>query len=169
MWTVVEKPERTPAARCIVDNLSHHSTAVVEEQLVAYAYLARRLHQNVPQPHLLVELAQQEHLYLGICLLLRTVQARRENLCIIEDESVVLVEIVEHVAEVEILPFYRLSVRILPEHVDGLRLAMDNHQPAFVTSCHTERLCLSFRVCKLAHGTVRIKCDLFFRQFEFKL
>ena len=161
--TVVEETQRTSAAGGIVDYFGHHSAAVVEEQLVADTYLACRLYQHIPQAHLFVELAQQEHFYLCVSLLLRTVQARREYFCVIEYESIVLVEIVEHVAEVKIITFYRITLGILLKHIDGLRFTMNDHQFALVASCHTKLLCLSFGVCKLTHNAMRIECDLFFR------
>ena len=75
----------------------------IQKQLVADSYLARRLYEHVPKAHLLVQLAQQEHLNLCVGLLLRAVKTRREHLRIVEYECVTLVEIVEHIAEIEIL------------------------------------------------------------------
>ena len=48
-----------------------------------------------------------------------------------------LVEIVEHIAEIQIygiavFVFQVLALFILPEHVDGSRLAVYHHEPALV-------------------------------------
>ena len=73
MRAVVEEAQRASAARSVVDYLCHHRSAVVKEELVAYSYLARRLYEDVPQAHFLVQLTQQKHLNLGVGLLLCTV------------------------------------------------------------------------------------------------
>ena len=122
MRTVVEEAQRASAARSVVNHLCHHRPAVVEKQLVAYAYLTGRLNKDVPKAHLLVQFAQEEHLYLCVGLLLRAVKTRREHLRIVEDESVALVEIVEHIAEIEILGvavliLQRLSLVVRLVHV----------------------------------------------------
>ena len=54
VWCIVEESQCASAACGIVDHLCHHRTALVEEELVAYSYLSCRLHEHVPQAHLLV-------------------------------------------------------------------------------------------------------------------
>ena len=154
--TVIEETERTAAARRIVDDFCHHRSAVVEEQFVTDTDLTGRLHKHIPQAHLLIEFTQQEHLYLGIGLFLRTIETSRKHLRIIEHERIALVEMIQHVAEVKIhgIPlfvFQRFSVFIGLKHVYLLRLTVQNHQFAFVPM---ER---------------RIQCNLLLGQFEFKL
>ena len=160
--TVVEEAQCASAACCVVDNLSHHRAALVEEELIAYTYLACRLNEHIPKAHLLVKLTQEEHLNLGVGLLLCTIEASREHLCVVEDESVVLVEIVEHIAEVEVFALNGLAVGVLLKHVDSLRFLMQNHQSALITTCDAERFLLALVVLKLTVDAVRIECNLVF-------
>ena len=153
---VVEEAQGASAARCVVNHFGHHRSAVVEEELVADANLACWFDKHVPQAHFLVQLAQQEYLYLGVGLLLCAVEACGEHLCVVEDERIALVEVVENVAEVKILLVAlvvgeRFAVLVGFEQVDGLRLLVKHHQAAFVTM----------------EG--RVQGDELFRQFEFEL
>ena len=138
MRTVVEESERTSATGGIVNDLRHHRTVLLEEELVADTDLTGGLHEHIPQAQLLVELAQQEHLNLGIGLLLGTVQTGGEHLRIVEDKGIVLVEVVEHIAEVEeyglsLLVFHILSVLIFLGGLDALTLTVNHHQTTFIT------------------------------------
>ena len=156
MGTVIEETESATAARCIVNDLCHHRTTVVEKQLITDTDLARRLHQHVPKAHLLIELTEQEHLYLGIGLLFRTIETGREHFRIIENERITLIEMVQHIAEVKehgipFIVFQWFSILIGLEHIDLLRLTMQNHQFTFIPMNR------------------RIQCNLLFGQFEFKL
>ena len=160
--TVVEEAQCTSAACSVVDNLSHHRAALVKEELVADTYLASRLNEHVPKAHLLIKLTQKEHLNLGVGFLLCAVEASREHLCVVEDESVMLVEIVEHIAEVEVFALNGLAVGVLLKHVDSLRFLMQNHQSALVATCNAERFLLAFVVLKLTVDAVRIECNLVF-------
>ena len=169
MRAVVEKPQCASAACSIVDDLSHHGAAFVEEELVADAYLACRLNEHVPQAHLLVEFAKQEYFYFRVGLLLRSVEACRENLGVVEDESVAFVEVVEHIAEVEEVALYGVSVGILVVHVYGLRLAVQHHEPTFVATGDTEGVLLAGAVYEFVLHTVRIECYLLLRQLKLEL
>ena len=97
--TVVEEAQRSATRGGVVDYFGNERAVVVEEELVAYTYLACRLYQHIPQAHLLVELAEEEDLNLCVCLLLRTVQTCRHHSCVVEDERVVLSEVVEDVEQ----------------------------------------------------------------------
>ena len=160
MRTVVEEAQRTTAACSVVDDLSHHCARLVEEELVAYTNLTCRLNEHVPEAHLLIEFAQQEHLNLCICLLLCAIEARRKHLSVVEDECIVLVEVVEYVAEVEVFALDGLAVGILLIHVNSLRFLVQNHQTALVAACNAESLLLALVVLKLTVQAVRIECNL---------
>ena len=156
MRAVVEETERTATACGIVNHLSHHRAVIFEEEFVADADLTGRLHQHVPQAQLFIEFAQQEHLDLGISLLLRTIETSREHLGVIEYKGVVLVEIVQDVTEVEIdgiafLVFQVLAVLIFLGHLDTPALTVNNHQSALIA---------------MISG---FEGDQFLWQFEFKL
>lgn len=119
--TVVEETERAATGGCVVDDFCHHRAGLVEEELVADTDFTCRLDQYVPEPHLLVQLAEQEHFYLCICLLLRSVQSGRKHLRVIEDEGIPLIEVAEHILETDEIRFlwftldFPLNISILPD------------------------------------------------------
>ena len=164
MGTVVEETQGASATSSIVDDLGYHRTVFLEEQLVADTYLARRLDEHVPQAQFLIQLAQQEHLDLCIGLFLCAVEACGEHLCVVEDEGVALVKVVYQVAERQVL-IRVVAVAVLLEHLDGLALAVDNHQTALVA------------VVDAVHGTIlilegavgRVECYLLLRELELEL
>ena len=158
--TVVKEAQRTAAACSVVDDLSHHCARIVEEELVAYTNLTCRLNEHVPEAHLLIEFAQQEHLNLSVSLLLCAIKARRKHLSVVEDESIMLVKVVEHIAEVEVFALDGLAVGILLIHVNSLRFLVQNHQTALVAACNAECLLLAIVVLKLTVQAVRIECNL---------
>ena len=161
---VVEESQRATAARGVVDHLGHHWPVVVEEQLVADAYLAGRLHQHVPEAQLLVQLAQQEHLNLRVGLLLRAVQTGGEHLRVVEDEGVALVEVVADVAEGHVL--IRVGSRlVLLEEVYPIAFPVDDHEPALVSAVNA----LYGAVFILEDAVWRIECHQLLGEFEFKL
>ena len=156
MRAVVKETQGASAAGGVVDHFCHHRSALIEKQLVADAYLAGWLHENVPQSHLFVEFTKQEHFYLGVGSLLCAVEAGGKHLGVVEDEGVALVEIVEHIAEIQILLVTlrvseRLAILVGLEHLDGLRLFVQHHQSAFVAM---ER---------------RVQSDQFVAKLEFEL
>ena len=162
--TVVEEAQRTSAAGGIVDDLSHHRAVLFEEELIADTYLAGWLDEHIPQAQFLVEFAQQEHLYLGVGLLLRAVETGGEHLGVVEDEGIALVEVVHQVAECQELVGI-VAVSIFPEHLYRLTLAVNHHQSRLVT---TENAL--FRTVLILKGAVRrIKGYLLFGQLESEL
>ena len=116
---VEEETKCTATTRRIVDHLGHHRLVLAEIELVADADLACRIDQNIPQTHVLVQFAKQEDLYLGARLLLVSVEAGREDLCVVEYEDVLLVEVIEHVAK-------RLVM------LDDTLLGVNHHESAVV-------------------------------------
>ena len=160
MRTVVEEAQRAASAGGVVDDLSHHRTTVVEEEFVADANLAGRLNEHVPQAHLLVQLAQQEHLNLGIGLLLRSIETGGEYLRVVEDEGVALVEIVEYITEIEVFALDGVSLVVALEEVDGLRLAVQHHELALVATGNAHGFLRAVLVLKLAIDTMRVKRNL---------
>ena len=167
--TVVKEAQCASAAGGIVNHLGHHCSAFVEEQFVTNTYLACRLYQHVPQAHFFIQLAQQEHLNLGIGLFLCAIKACRKNLGIVENEGVALVKIVEHVTEVKIFALDRFALGILLIHLYFLRLAVQHHKAALVTTCDAEGFFLAIFILKLTIEAVRIQRYLVFWQFELKL
>ena len=138
MRTVVKETECTSATGGIVDNLCYHWAVFLKEELVADTDLTCGLYQDIPQTELGIELAKQEHLDLGISLLLSAIKTGWEHLSIVEHKHVVLVEIVENITEVEIdglslLVFHLLAILVFLRHLDLAALAVDNHQATFVT------------------------------------
>jgi hypothetical protein len=138
MRAVVEEPECPPTARRVVDDLCHHRAVILKEELITYTDLSCRLYKHVPQAELGIELTQQEHLYLGISLFLFAVETRGKYLSIVKHEHVVLIEIIEDIAEIKIYGitvfiFHLLTILVLLGHLDLAALAMNNHQTALVT------------------------------------
>ena len=119
MRTVVEETQRTATAGGVINHLSHHGAILLEEELVADTDLTGGLHEHIPQALVSIELTQQEHLDLGIGLLLSTIQTSREHLGIVKDKGIVLTEIVEDVSEVE-------------SRLNTLTLTMQHHQLTLV-------------------------------------
>ena len=137
MGTVIEESQRTTTARGVVDDLGHHRTVVLEEQFIADSNLTGRLHEHIPETEVSVQLAQQEHLDLGIGLLLRTIETGRKHFSVVEDEGVVLIEVVEDVTEIEIdgvalVVLQVVAVLILLTHLNLATLTVEHHQPALV-------------------------------------
>ena len=119
MRSVVEETKGAASACRVVDDFCHHRLVLAEIKLVADAYLAGRVNQDVPKAHLPVELAQQEDFYLGTCLLLVAIKACRKDLGVVEDKDIILVEVAEHVAKRVVM-------------LDDAFLGMNDHQPAIV-------------------------------------
>ena len=94
MWTFIEETKCTSAACGIIYDLSHHCSALVEEEFVADTYLSGRLYEYVPKAHILIELTKEEHFNLGIRLFLCAPEACRKHLCVIEDECISLTEVI---------------------------------------------------------------------------
>ena len=120
MWAAASRPDGTASRgtprSCrrkgsgVVDYLGSHDVVLAEVELVADAYLARRVDQDVPQSELAVQLAQQEYLDVGSGLLLVAVQTCRKDLRVVEYEHVLLVEILDNVLEDAVFDLSRLAV-----------------------------------------------------------
>ena len=162
--TVVEETQRTASAGRIVDDLCHHGTVLLEEQLVADTYLTGRLYEHIPQAQFLVQLTQQEHLDLGIGLLLSAVETRREDFRVVEHDDIALAEIVHDIAEGQELTGV-IAVTVLHIHVDSLALAVYDHHAAFVTMIHL----LECSVFVFEDLVRRFQCNQVFRELKSEL
>ena len=98
---IIEETEGTATAGSIVDNLGNHLVDIIEEKLVADTDFAGRLYQYVPKAHLRIELTEQEHLNLGIGLLLGAVKTGWKYLGIVEDEGIALFEEIHDILELQ--------------------------------------------------------------------
>ena len=135
--TVVEESQGATATGSVVYYLGHHGTTIVKEKLITNANLTCRLHKHIPKAHLFVEFSQQEHLYLGIGLLLGSIQSSWEHLGVVEHKDISFAKILQYMTEIQkdritFLVFQRLTVLVLFVHVNGLRLTMEYHQSALV-------------------------------------
>ena len=115
---VVKEAQGAPPGGCVVDDFGHKALIVTEIQLVANPDFPCRIHNHIPQVLLTVELPQKKDHDVGPCLLLFAVKTGRENLCVVEHESVAFAEIVYDVFEYPVL--------------DLSGVLVDNHQPALV-------------------------------------
>ncbi len=128
MRTVVEEAQRTATARGVVIHLGDHRAYFVEEELVADTDLTRRLHQHIPQMGFLVQLAKDEHLNLGISLLLGAIQTGGEHLRVVEHKRIAVVEIVDDIAEIKIIAFNGFALAVLLEEFYLTRCTVQHHQ-----------------------------------------
>ena len=125
MGAVVEESQCAASAGGVVDDLCHHVSAFVEKQFVAYPYLSGRLHKHIPQAHLFVEFTKQEHLNLGVGLLLGAVETGGKHFGIVEYECIAFIKVVEDVPEIEIygvalFVFQGFSILVFLVHLDFL-------------------------------------------------
>ena len=167
--TIVEEPQRTSAARGIVDDLGHHRARIVEEELVANSNLSCRFNENVPQPHLGIKLSEEEDLDFSICLLLCSVQTGRENLCVVEDHHIAIVEVFAYILEFDVIVLCRLTLDFLVVEVDSLRLAVNDHHAGLIAPRDLERLCGPVTALDSSFGYVRIECNSIIRQIKIEL
>ena len=65
--------------------------------------------------------------------------------------------------ELQVLPLYRFALFVLLEHVNGLRLTMQDHQSRFVTTRHSGEMLFSFVINYLMVNTMRIQSNKLFR------
>lgn len=121
---VIEEAKSTSTAGGIVDYLSHHLVDIIKEEFVSYTNLTGWFYEYIPESHLLIQLSEQEHLNLGIGLLLGTIKTGWENLGIVEDESIALFEVIHDILELQeywiaIGINHILAVFIFLVHLDG--------------------------------------------------
>ncbi len=162
--TVVKEAQRTSATGGIVNDLGHHRSVFFKEEFVANTNLACRLYQHIPQAKFFIQLTQQEHLNLGIGLLLGTKQTGRKHLGVVEHHDIAIIEVVDDVAEEQELVCV-VALSVLGIHIYCLTLAVNDHHTAFVTSVD------------LVHGAVfvlknlvrRFQCQAFSRHLKSEL
>ena len=108
--SVEQETQGTAARGGIVNHLGHQRTVLAEIQFVADADLAGRIHNHVPQPLLAVQLPQQENHDIGPRLFFLAIEARGEDLGIVQHEGVTLPEIIDDILENLVFDFSGLSV-----------------------------------------------------------
>ena len=123
----------------------------------------------MPQAHLPVQLPEQEHLYLGIGLLLRAIESGGEHLGVVEHKDIALVEIVDDVAELYVFSLNGIAVGIVLEEVYLSRLPVQHHQSGLVTAYYAVVFRLPGIVLELTVVSMRIERNLLVGQFEFEL
>ena len=115
----VEEETHGAAARGgVVNHLCHQRLVGTEVELVADAYLAGRVDNDVPQAHVLVQFTLQEHGDFGTGLLLLAIQQGREHLGVVGHHHIALVQVVKQVFEQTVL--------------DGLGVAVQHHEACLV-------------------------------------
>ena len=77
---------------------------------------------------LLIQLAENKHLYLGIGLFLGAIQTGGEDLGVVEHKRVTIVEIVDDIAEIQIITFNRLAFAVFLEEFYLARRTVQHHQ-----------------------------------------
>ena len=170
---IIEETEGTATAGGIIDYLGYHLVDIIKEELVADTDLACRLYQHIPKAHLGIQLTEQEHLDLGIGLLLGTIKARWEYLGIIEDEGITLFEVIDDILELQeywiaFSIYHILAILVLLVHFDGFRLLVEYHQSRLVTTGNLE---CTFTTSSLDHtlSLMWIKCHLSSWQLKVEL
>ena len=109
--SVVKEPEGASAGGGIVNDLGNETVVIAEIELVANPYLARRLHDYIPETLLAVELAEQEYRDVGIGLFLLAEKLGRKYLRVVKHEAVALAEIFYYVLENPVFNFARILVQ----------------------------------------------------------
>ena len=110
VWAVVEEAQGAPAAGGVVDDFGHNGAVFAEVELVADAYLAGRIDDDIPVAQVGVELAAQEHFDACAGLLLAAVETGGQHFGVVEHEDIVLAKIVEEVLEHLVFNLARLAV-----------------------------------------------------------
>lgn len=96
---VEQEPEGAAAGGGVVDNLRYKALVLSEVKLVADTDLAGGVYDNIPQPLLAGELAEQEDLNVGSGFFLLAIKACGEYFGVVENEGVSLSEVVYDVLE----------------------------------------------------------------------
>jgi uncharacterized membrane protein YkgB len=117
--TIVKETQRAATTSGIIDDLGYHRTVVFEKKLIANTNLTGWFYKHIPQAEIGIQLAQEEHLDLGIRLLLCAIKTSGEHLGIIEDKGVVFIKIVEKVFKQKI-------------GLDAATLSMGYHQTTLI-------------------------------------
>ena len=116
----IKKETDGTATRCsIIYYFCYQLVIITKVQLVANAYLTRRIYDHIPQVVGLIQFAQQEHFYFGPGLFLTAIQAGRKNLGIVHHHYIFIVEIAQNIFEHFVLYF--------------AAIAMHHHQTALFT------------------------------------
>ena len=119
MIPVVEEAKGTTTGGGVVDHLSNQPLIVTKEELIPDPDLTSRVHEDIPEIVLRLQLTHQEYLDAGIRLLLMSHEVGREDLRIIEDNHVILSEVLDQIL--------KLSMLDLPT------LAVEHHHPRLIT------------------------------------
>ena len=123
-----------------------------------------RFYQHIPESKVFIQFTQQEHLNLGIRLLLGTEQTGREHLGIVEHHDITIIEVVDDVPEEqELVCVFALS--ILGIHIYRLTLAVNDHHTTFVTTIDLVH-CAVFVLKNLVR---RFQCQTLNRHFKSEL
>jgi len=96
--SVEQEPDGTAAGGCIVDYLGYE-VAIAEIEFIAYADLAGRVYEYVPEVHFGIELAEEEYLDLGAGFLLTSIQAGGEHHGVVAYHDIAFGEIVYNIFE----------------------------------------------------------------------
>ena len=95
--TIKEETDGAAAGSGIIYYLCYQLVIITKIQLVAYANLTRRVNYYIPKAVSLVQLAKEEYFYLGTCLLLTALEARREYLGVVDYHHILVIEETEDV------------------------------------------------------------------------
>ena len=99
-----------PREVALFDHFGHEQIVVAEVELVAHPNFAGRLHQHIPQAVAGAEVAKQKHFYFGTCFLLASIEPRRKNFGIVDNQHIVFVEILEHIFKDAVFDFAGIAV-----------------------------------------------------------
>ena len=99
MRAVEEEADGAAAGGGVVDHFGYEGVVGAEVELVADADLAGGVDNDVPEAHVLVEFAEEEHLDACTGFFLLAVEEGGEDLGVVGDDDIVLFDIVDEVFE----------------------------------------------------------------------
>ena len=108
--SVIEETQGPAPGGGVVYDLRYHALIFAEVELVANPDLPCWIDDDIPELLLPVEFAEQEHHYVGTCLLLLSQELGRKHFGIVEHDAVALAEVVYEVLELAVLDFAAVLV-----------------------------------------------------------
>ena len=88
MRAIVQEAQRTSSGGRIVYHLCHQLFIIAEIELIAYAYFAGRIHEDIPQLQSFIQFTQEENFDLSTGFLFITIETGGKNTGIVEDENI---------------------------------------------------------------------------------
>ena len=106
-----QETQGTTTRRRVINHFCKDSRILIKKQFVTNTYLTRWINQYIPIAVLVLQLTQQEYLYIRIGFLLLSIQTRRKNLRVIGNQYISFIEICSKVTHQFMLNLARLGMQ----------------------------------------------------------